>query len=209
VGTSYRRQRVVGVQPRVGFGTIDRVPQGRAAGGRRSTTACIDRLNRDSRQRGAAVGRRVTPLGQGQAGWRQQLVLCQPAPNCCLPHASLRQPLPPPIATQGAGSAKQWRPCTPAMRAGWPEHGWSLQEVRLCRVPSGPQPQRVSTMRPVDARGVERLKWTQRSAKRGKRGVANPLRERMTDCVTPLRRLGQRLGTFSATHRYATAILSP
>ena len=35
-----------------------------------------------------------------------------------LPHVSLRQALTEPVPTNGRGSAKVWRPCTPAMAAG-------------------------------------------------------------------------------------------
>src|SRR5262245_23613801 len=60
-----------------------------------------------------------------------------------LPHTSLRQALAEPIATNGTGSAKVWRPCTPAMAAGLTDRGWSLKEVLLYRVPPWPQPQTV------------------------------------------------------------------
>jgi hypothetical protein len=60
--------------------------------------------------------------------------------NFCLPHASLRLPLPQPEPTHGSGSAKQWRPCTPAMAAGLTDHIWTLREVLLFRVPAWPQP---------------------------------------------------------------------
>jgi len=63
--------------------------------------------------------------------------------NFVLPHASLRQPLAEPVATQGHGSAKVWRPYTPAMAAGLTDHVWSLREVLLYRVPPWPQPQTV------------------------------------------------------------------
>src|SRR5262245_37864943 len=63
--------------------------------------------------------------------------------NFCLPHTSLRQPLPLPESTNGTGSAKVWRPCTPAMAAGLTEHVWSLKEVLLYRVPPWPQAQTV------------------------------------------------------------------
>ena len=36
----------------------------------------------------------------------------------CLPHASLRQPLPVPEPTHGTGAARVWQPRTPAMAAG-------------------------------------------------------------------------------------------
>ena len=58
-----------------------------------------------------------------------------------LPHASLRQPLPVPEVTNGRGSTKLWRPCTPAMAARLTDHVWSLKEVLLYRVPPWPQPQ--------------------------------------------------------------------
>jgi hypothetical protein len=35
--------------------------------------------------------------------------------NFCLPHASIRLPLLQPLPTNGSGSAKTWRPCTPAI----------------------------------------------------------------------------------------------
>lgn len=61
--------------------------------------------------------------------------------NFVLPHASLRQALAKPIPTNGSGSAKVWRPCTPAMAAGLTDHVWSLQEVLCYRVPPWPQAQ--------------------------------------------------------------------
>jgi hypothetical protein len=89
----------------------------------------------------AAVGRRVITLCKGEAGLRQQVVLYQTYHNVCLPHAALRQPWPQPLPTHGTGSAKRWRPCTPAMAAGLTDHVWSLKEVLLGRVPPWPQPQ--------------------------------------------------------------------
>src|SRR3989442_180368 len=69
-----------------------------------------------------------------------QLSLFQTYHNFSLPHASVRKPLPKPAPTNGTGSAKQWRPCTPAMAAGLTDHVWSLREVLLYRVPPWPQP---------------------------------------------------------------------
>jgi len=74
---------------------------------------------------------------------RDQMVLFQTYHNFVLPHASLRQPLGVPEATHGTGSAKRWRPYTPAMAAGLTDHVWTLKEVRLFRVPPWPQPQTV------------------------------------------------------------------
>jgi IS1 family transposase len=138
---SYRRRRIVGVTHRVVFGTQLAIEQVLAACGWTINTAFVERLNLDIRQRVAAIGRRVNTLCQGEAGLRDQLVLFQVYHNFVLPHASLRQPLLVPEVTNGSGSARVWRPCTPAMAAGLSDHVWSLKEVLLYRVPPWPQPQ--------------------------------------------------------------------
>jgi IS1 family transposase len=138
---SYRRRRLVGVKHRVVFGTMERVTQVLSACGWQINTAFVERLNLDLRQRVAAVGRRVNTLCKGEDSLGQQLVLFQSYHNFCLPHASLRVPLAAPEPTNGTGSAKQWRPCTPAMAAGLTDRVWTLREVLLFRVPPGPQPQ--------------------------------------------------------------------
>jgi len=135
-----RRRRLVRVRHRVVFGTLEVVQQVLAACGWQINTAFIERLNLSIRQHVAAVGRRVTTLCKHEAGVRQQLVLYHVYHNFCLPHTSLRLPLPHPEPTNGTGSAKQWRPCTPAMAAGLTDHVWSLREVLLFRVPPWPQP---------------------------------------------------------------------
>jgi hypothetical protein len=140
---SYRRRRLVGVKHRVVFGTLDRVQQVLLACGRQINTAFVERLNLDIRQRVAAVGRRVNTLCQGEEGLQHYLVLFQSYHNFVLPHASLRQPLPVPEPTKGTGSARQWRPCTPAMAAGLTDHVWTLHEVLRFRVPPWPQLQTV------------------------------------------------------------------
>jgi IS1 family transposase len=135
-----RRRRLIRVQHRVVFGTLEAVQQVLAAGGWHINTAFIERINLSIRQHVAAVGRRVTTLCKGEDGLRQQLVLYHVYYNFCLPHASLRVPLPQPLPTNGLGSAKQWRPCTPAMAAGLTDRVWTLREVLLFRVPPWPQP---------------------------------------------------------------------
>ena len=140
---SYRRRRIVGVKHRVVFGTRLAIEQILATCGWTINTAFIERLNLDLRQRVAAIGRRVNTLCQGEAGLRDQLTLFQVYHNFVLPHASLRQPLPYPEVTNGNGSAKLWRPCTPAMAAGLTDHVWSLKEVLFYRVPPWPQAQTV------------------------------------------------------------------
>jgi len=135
-----RRRRLVRVRHRVVFGTLEAVQQVLAACGWQINTAFVERINLSIRQHVAAVGRRVTTLCKGEAGLREQLALYQVYYNFCLPHASLRLPLPQPEPTNGMGSAKMWQPQTPAMAAGLTNHVWSLREVLLCRVPPWPQP---------------------------------------------------------------------
>jgi IS1 family transposase len=140
---SYRRRHIVGVTHRVVFGTQLAIEEVLAACGWTISTACIERLNLDIRQRVAAVGRRVNTLCQGEKGLLDQMMLFQVYHNFVLPHASLRQRLPLPEATNSSGSGKLWRPCTPAMAAGLTDHVWTLKEVLMVRVPPWPQPQTV------------------------------------------------------------------
>jgi IS1 family transposase len=135
-----RRRRLVRVSHRVVLGSLEALQQVLAACGWQINTAFVERLNLDLRQHVAAIGRRVATLCKGEDGLRHQLSLFQTYHNFCLPHASLHQPLPQPLPTNGTGSAKQWRPYTPAMAAGLTDHVWSLREVLLYRVPPWPQP---------------------------------------------------------------------
>jgi IS1 family transposase len=135
-----RRRRLIAVSARVVFGTLAEVKQVLATTGWQINTAFIERVNLSLRQHVAAVGRRVITLCKGERGLRQQLVLYHVYYNFCLPHASLRLSLSQPEPTRGTGSAKSWRPCTPAMAAGLTDHVWSLQNVLLFRVPPWPQP---------------------------------------------------------------------
>lgn len=138
-----RRRRLVRVSHRVVFGTLAAIEQVLAAHGWQINTAFIERVNLTIRQHVAAVGRRVMTLCKGEDGLRRQLALSQTYDNFCVPHASLRQPLPQPEPTKGNGSAKHWRPRTPAMVAGLTDHVWTLREVLRFRVPPWPQPQSV------------------------------------------------------------------
>ena len=135
-----RRRRLIRVRHRVVFGTLEAIQQVLAACGWQINTALIERLNLSIRQHVAAIGRRVTTLCKHEDGLRQQLALYHVYYNFCLPHASLRVPLPQPLPTHGTGSAKTWRPRTPAMAAGLTDRVWTLREVLLFRVPPWPQP---------------------------------------------------------------------
>ncbi len=133
-------QVVKTVRHRVVFGTLEAIQQVLAACGWQINTAFIERINLSIRQHVAAIGRRVTTLCKHEDGLRQQLALYHVYYNFCLPHASLRVPLPQPLPTNGTGSAKTWRPRTPAMAAGLTDRVWTLREVLLFRVPPWPQP---------------------------------------------------------------------
>jgi IS1 family transposase len=135
-----RRRRLVDVQHRVGFGTLEAIQQVLAVCGWQINTAFVERINLTIRQHVAAVGRRVSTLCKGEDGLRQQVALYHCYYNFCLPHASLRQPLPQSLPTHGTGSAKRWQAQTPALAAGLTDRVWSLQEVLLFRVPPWPQP---------------------------------------------------------------------
>jgi IS1 family transposase len=138
-----RRRCIVEVQHRVVFGTQDEVDQVLAACGWQINTAFVERLNLSLRQRVAAIRRRSATSCKREDGLGQQLVLFQVYHHFVLLHATLRQALPEPVPTNGRGSAKVWRPGTPAMAAGLTEQVWSLQDVLLFRVPPWPQTQTV------------------------------------------------------------------
>ena len=135
---TYRRRCLVRMHQRVVFGSLAAITQILAPLGWRINTAFIERLNLTLRHHGAAIGRRVMTLCKSEQSLRQQLHLYQTYYNFCLPHVSLHLPLAYPQPTNGTGSAKRWRPCTPAMAAGLTDRVWSLREVLLFRVPPWP-----------------------------------------------------------------------
>jgi IS1 family transposase len=143
VVNTMRRRRIVGGKHRVVFGTQLAIEEVLAKCGWTINTAFVERLNLDLRQCVAAIGRRANTVCRGEEGLLDRLVLFQTYHNFVLPHASLRQPLAPPMPTHGNGSAKLWRPCTPAMAAGLTDHVWTLQEALMFRVPPWPQPQTI------------------------------------------------------------------
>ena len=138
-----RRRRLVEVRRHVVFGTKAAVDHVLAACGWQINTAFVERLNLSLRQRVAAIGRRSATPCKSEDGLRQQLALFQVYHNFVLPHTSLREALAEPLPTNASGSAKMWRPCTPAMAAGLTDHVWTLKEVLMFRVPPWPQPQAV------------------------------------------------------------------
>ena len=127
--------RVVEVSYRVVYGTAEAVQSALEHIGWKINTAFIERLNRTLRHHVPALGRRVESLAKTAQGLRRQALLVRGYYNFCLPHSSLRVPLPQPIPTKGTGSPKKWQPRTPTMAAGVTDHVWSMEELLLFRVP--------------------------------------------------------------------------
>ena len=139
----YRRKRVVGVQHRVVFGTLEAVKQVLAACGWKINTSFVERLNLDIRQRVAAVGRRVNTLCQGEDGLQHQLVVFHAYHNFVLPTPACASRCWFPSPPMAPAQPSVWQPCTPAMAAGLTDHVWTLQEVLMFRVPPWPHPHAV------------------------------------------------------------------
>src|SRR6516164_11121552 len=70
-----RRRRLVDVQHRVVFGSLEAVNHILAPLGWHINTAFVERINLSIRQHVAAVGRRVSTLCQGEDGLRQQVAV--------------------------------------------------------------------------------------------------------------------------------------
>jgi hypothetical protein len=99
-------------------------------------TAFIERLNLSIRQHISALGRKVISLAKTQPGLTAQVSLYQAYYNLCLPHSSLRIPLP---EAQGEAPRK-WSQHTPAMAVGVTDHIWRMEDLLLFRAPPWHQP---------------------------------------------------------------------
>lgn len=134
------RKRIVSVRHRVVYGTKEAVKQVLARVGQKINTAFIERLNRTFRAHIPAVdftalNRREEDLAKTELGAKRRALLFWGYYNLCLPHLSLRERLPQPVATKGTGSPKKWVQRTPAMAAGLADHIWDVQELLLFRIP--------------------------------------------------------------------------
>jgi hypothetical protein len=175
-----RRRRIVEVKRQVVVGTQAAVDQVLAAWGWLINTSFVERLNLSLRQRVVGIRRRSASPCKSGDGLSHQLVLFQVYHNFVLSHASLRQALAEPIPTNGTGSAKLWRPGTPAMATGLTDHAWSLREVLLFRVPPWPQPQAIWVTGTLDDRSRQRMRCAQMQANWVEGGVENAFQVRMT-----------------------------
>src|SRR5262249_30376158 len=75
VSKTTRRRRLVRINHRVVFGTLEAVQQVLTACGWQSNTAFVERLNLNLRQHVAAIGRRSIPLCKAEDGIAQHLPL--------------------------------------------------------------------------------------------------------------------------------------
>lgn len=131
--------RVISVSQRIIYGSLEFVETVLKdhGVGQVINTAFIERLNLTIRQHVAALARKVIQLAKTEVGLDNQLALSQGYYNFCLPHATLRLPLPEPLPTKGNGSPKKWQQRTPAMAANLTNRLWKLEELLLLRVPPG------------------------------------------------------------------------
>lgn len=134
-----RRERghVVAVTHKVVFGSAEAVQTHLEASTASSTinTSFVARDNLTLRQHNRRLTRKTLGFSK-ELGWlERQLWVALAYYHLVLPHASLRLALDEPEPTRGAGSARRWRPVTPAMAAGVTDHVWTTTELLSYRVP--------------------------------------------------------------------------
>lgn len=127
--------RVVAVTQRVVFGQADAIDAILSCAGHKINTAFIERVNLTLRAHVPALARKSLSYAKTGLGLAQQVSLTRTYYNFCLPHHSLRLPLPEPMPTLGKGSPKRWQSRTPAMAAGITDHIWTMERLLLFRVP--------------------------------------------------------------------------
>jgi IS1 family transposase len=129
--------RMVHVSTRVVFGTPEAVAASLAHSPVSSTlnTSFVERDNLTQRQSNRRLTRRTNGFSKDLTWFEKQLWLSLAYYHLVLPHQSLRERLPTPEPTRGAGSPRTWRPVTPAMAAGLTDHVWTTGELLAYRVP--------------------------------------------------------------------------
>ncbi len=129
--------RIVEVSTRVVFGTPEAVAARLAHSPVSWTvnTSFVERDNLTQRQRNRHLTRRTNGFSKDLTWFEKQLWLSLAYYHFVLPHKSLRERLPTPEPTRGAGSPRMWRPVTPAMAAGLTDHVWTTDELLAYRVP--------------------------------------------------------------------------
>jgi hypothetical protein len=135
------KRRLVHVSHKVVYGSKDSVRERiRQSIGNMINTSFVERMNLTLRHHVPALARRTIQIAKTILGLEQQLLLTGAYYNFCLPHSSLRQPLPVPIPTKGNGSPKLWRQVTPAMAAGITDRVLAMEDLLMFRAPPWHQP---------------------------------------------------------------------
>lgn len=130
--------RVVEVTRQVIFGSAARIERALAQSttSRTVNTSFVERDNLAQREHNRRLTRKTTGFSKELPWLEKRLWLSLVYYHFCLPHISLRQPLPVPEPTRGTGSERKWRPVTPAMAAQLTDHVWSTQELLTYRIPA-------------------------------------------------------------------------
>jgi hypothetical protein len=100
-------------------------------------TSFVERENLTLRQQSRRLTRKTSCFSKELPWLEKHLWLVLAYYHLVLPHDSLQQPLAQPEPTRGSGSARRWRPITPAMAAGMTDHIWTTTELLSYRVPAG------------------------------------------------------------------------
>ena len=130
--------RVVAVESKVVFGSPDMIAAALATSAVSTTinTSFVERDNLTQRQSNRRLTRRTNGFSKELPWFETQLWLSLAYYHLVLPHHGLREELPIPEPTRGTGSARRWRPITPAMTAGITDHVWTTTELLSYRVPA-------------------------------------------------------------------------
>jgi IS1 family transposase len=132
------RGQVVAVTRKVVFGEATAVKTRLSTLATSTTinTSFVERENLTLRQQNRRLTRKTSGFSKELPWLEKHLRLTLAYYHLVLPHASLSQELEVPTPTRGSGSARRWRPITPAMAAGMTDHIWTTTELLSYRVPA-------------------------------------------------------------------------
>ena len=135
------KRRLVHVSHKVVYGSKESVRDRiRQSIGNTINTSFVERMNLTLRHHVPALARRTIKIAKTALGLEQQISLIGTNYNFCLPHSSLRLPLPEPIPTKGNGSPKLWEQRTPAMATGTTDRVLTMEDLLMFRAPPWHQP---------------------------------------------------------------------